>query len=55
VSVSGEVGKKFFDPSYNDARWSELRTVATELKKDGKTFVGVSGDSHGAATTEELN
>jgi len=41
VSVLGEVVKEFFDPSYMQKRLDEIKAVAEELRKEGKTFVGV--------------
>lgn len=43
ADVRGEVGKQFFDPSYIQERLDEIKAVAQELRKEGKTFVGVGG------------
>jgi len=43
VNVVGEVVKEFFDPSYMQQRLDEIKAVAEELRKEGKTFVGCHG------------
>lgn len=42
ANVPGEVTKQFFDPSYMQERLGEIKAVTQELRKEGKTFVGVS-------------
>jgi hypothetical protein len=42
ANVPSEVGKQFFDPSYMQERLNEIKAVAQELRKEEKTFVGVS-------------
>jgi len=51
VSVMGEVGKQFFDPSFMQERLDEVKAVAAELRGEGKTFVGAIGLCWGGRLT----
>lgn len=41
ANIYGEITAQFFDPKFMHERVSEVKEVATALKAEGKTFVGV--------------
>jgi len=51
ADVGAEVRKEFFDPSYMQERLNEIKAVAQELRKEGKTFVGCIGLCWGGRLT----